>query len=244
MDDLSDLYARHAALSLEKQLALGHVIGTRSFAFDADAGTLSFGDGLQFPMQVLGTVSRQSNSWLWAWASPQPVSPALLRAAHQLRTLGQRLGLEELEEEGFDLVTPAVAGLAAASGPDYAPDPLDGHYLAMLAAGVCQASAYYGADYGRGIAYVLLPQVPAIEARLSDEPARMAAVFTQLLRLPYVLDHRVALGTYLQQKGYAVAESGPQLRGQKNEYLLEATFNDAGQLGRLAANGTAMSLAG
>ncbi|RZJ94684.1 MAG: hypothetical protein EOO60_02490 [Hymenobacter sp.] len=183
MDDLRDLYTRHAALSLEKQLALGHVIGTRNFAFDADAGTLSFGNDLHFPMQLLGTVSRQSNTWLWAWASPQPPSPALLQAARQVRTLGEHLEVEELAEESVDLVTLAIAELEAAD-PDFAPEPLDGHYLAMLATGVCQASAYYGADYGRGIAYVLLPHVPAIDAQLSDEPAKLAAVLPSSCSCP------------------------------------------------------------
>ncbi|RZK53252.1 MAG: hypothetical protein EOO59_12670 [Hymenobacter sp.] len=241
MDDLSDLYARHAAFSLEKQLALGHVIGTRSFAFDAEAGTLSFGEGRQFPMQLLGTVSRQSNTWLWAWASPQPAPPALLRAARQLQALGQRLAIAELEEEGFDLVTPAIAGLAAADDPDYAPDPLDGHYMAMLAAGECQASAYYGADYGRGIAYVLLPQVPAVQAQLSDEPAHLAAVFAQLLQLPYAFDHRAALGAYLEQKGYTVAQADYQLRGQKKEHWLEAAFDSTGRLNKLETSGGAVA---
>jgi hypothetical protein len=236
MDDLSDLYSRHAALSLEKQLALGHVIGTRNFAFDADNGTLSFGDGLRFPMQLLGTVSRQSNTWLWAWASPQPLSPALLQAAHQLRTLGEHLEIDELAEEGFDLVTPATAELEVPD-PDFAPEPLDGHYMAMVAAGMCQASAYYGADYGRGIAYVLLPNVPAVDAQLSDEPTKLAAVFAQLLQLPYFFDHRVALVAYLQQKGYTLEQDDAQVRGQKNGHHLAASFDSTSRLRMLEADG-------
>ena len=65
----------------------------------------------------------------------------------------------------------------------HAQEPLDGHLIAMLAAGVCQADAYYGADYGRGIAYVLLPRVPGTETHRSDVPTAMAAVFAELLQL-------------------------------------------------------------
>jgi len=238
MERLSDLYTRHAALALEKQLALGQIIGANNFTFDADAGMLSFGEDLQFPMQVLGTVSRQSSMWLWAWASPQPMRPALLHAAEHLRVLGQRLHIAELFEDGFDVVTPAVAGLMQ----DPNAEPLDGHYLAMLAAGVCQASAYYGADYGRGIAYVLLPQVPAVDAQLSEEPAKLAAVFAQLLQLPYSFDHRAALAAYLQQKGYTVGQDDSRVHGQKNGRHLVATFDLAGRLRTLEADGEVVQL--
>jgi hypothetical protein len=234
MDDLRDLYTRHAALSLEKQLALGKIIGTRAFSFDADTGTLSFGADLRFPMQLLGTVSRQSNTWLWAWASAQPPRPALLAAAQQLRTLGEHLELDELSEESFDLVTPT---LAAAQEPDLAPEPLDGHYLAMLAAGVCQASAYYGADYGRGIAYVLLPQVPAVETQLSDEPMALVAVFAQLMQLPYAFDHQTAFVAYLQQKGYELVQRAGQVQGQKKGRYVAASFDATGLLRTLEADG-------
>lgn len=237
MPYLADLYTQHAALSLEKQLALGEVIGANRFAFDADAGTLSFGPALSFPMQVLGTVSRQSSTWLWAWASPHPLAPALLQAAHQLRALGQRTGIEELLDEGFDLVLPATLPLQPLSLPQQ--DPLDGHYLAMLAAGVCGADAYYGADYDRGIAYVLLPHVPQLAAHPRDTPAELAAVFTRLRQLPYALDQRAAFGAYLQQKGYAAEQRGQQVRGTKGPGQLLATFDGAGCLTALEADGQA-----
>ena len=247
MRTLHDLYTQHAALSLEKQLALGEVIGDRDFSFDADVGVMRFGPDLAFPMQVLGSVSRQSSTWLWAWASAQPLPPALLQAAHQLKALGQRDGIDELVEEEFDIVPPPapVESLLhlhqqlTSAGDDEG--PLDGHYMALLAAGVCQADAYYGADYGRGIAYVLLPRVPAAADHLSDEPARMAAVFAQLLLLPYPLDHRAAFAAYVQQKGYTAEQNGRQVRGTKAEHQLVATFDHTGRLSALEADGQAVA---
>ena len=243
MRSLHDLYTQHAALSLEKQLALGEVIGDRNFSFDADAGVMRFGQDLAFPMQVLGSVSRQSGTWLWAWASAQPQPPALLQAAHQLKALGQRDDIDELMDEEFDIVPPPapvqsllhlhqqLTGLGDYEGP------LDGHYMAMLAAGICQADAYYGADYGRGIAYVLLPRVPEAVAHHSDEPARMAAVFSQLLQLPYPVNHRAAFAAYIQQKGYTAEQNGFQVRGTKTGHNLTATFDGTDRLSALEANG-------
>jgi len=242
---LQALYSQHAALSLEKQLALGHVIGERDFFFDADAGTLSFGSDLHFPMQLLGTVSRQSSTWLWAWASPEPTASTLLQAAEQLRVVGRTQGLSELYEDGFAIVSPPVASLLRLQpfqDRRSAQEPLDGHLMAMLAAGVCQADAYYGADYGRGIAYVLLPRVPGTEAHRSDAPTAMAAVFAQLLQLPYALDHRAAFGAYVQQKGYLAETNGRQVRGMKAGRTLTATFEGADRLVALEADGERMAI--
>jgi len=242
---LHALYSQHAALSLEKQLALGHIIGEHDFFFDADAGTLNFGPDLHFPMQLLGTVSRQSSTWLWAWASPVPTAPALLQAAEQLRVVGKTRGLSELYEDGFALVSPPVASLLHLQPfQDGRPpqDPLDGHLIAMLAAGVCQADAYYGADYGRGIVYVLLPRVPGTEAHRSDAPAAMATIFAKLLQLPYLLDHRAAFGAYVQQKGYVAETNGRQVRGTKGHQVITATFDSVDRLTTLKADGTSVNI--
>jgi hypothetical protein len=245
---LHELYSQHAALSLEKQLALGEIIGNRDFSFDATAGQLGFGDDLAFPMQVLGSVSRQSSTWLWAWASPQPLPEPLLQAAEQLKAVGKAQGIGELYEEGFDIISPPapVESLLdmhqRLTNVGHAQEPLDGHLIAMLAAGVCQADAYYGADYGRGIAYVLLPQVPGTEAHRSDAPAAMAAIFAELLQLPYLLDHRAAFGAYVQQKGYVAEANGRQVRGIKGHQVITATFDSANRLTALEADGTPVAV--
>jgi len=233
---------------LYSQLALGEIIGDRDFSFDATAGTLGFGDDLAFPMQVLGSVSRQSSTWLWAWASPQPLPKQLLQAAQQLKALGTGQGIGELYEEGFDIVSPPapVESLLdmhqRLTNIGHAQEPLDGHLIAMLAAGVCQADAYYGADYGRGIAYVLLPRVPGTETHRSDVPTAMAAVFAELLQLPYPLDHRAAFGAYVQQKGYTAETNGRQVRGTKGPQVITATFDGADRLTALEANGTPVAV--
>lgn len=245
---LHDLYSQCAALSLEKQLALGEIIGDRDFSFDVNAGTLSFGPDLVFPMQVLGTVSRQTGTWLWARASPQPLPGHLLEADHQLQALGRTQSIGELYKDGFDILSPpppveSVLGMhQRLTTTGRSQEPLDGHLIAMLAAGVCQADAYYAADYGRGIAYVLLPRVPGAEAHRSDAPTAMAAVFAELLQLPYALDHRAAFGAYVQQKGYIAETNGRQVRGRKDGRTLTATFDGAGQFEALEADGTAVAL--
>ena len=55
---------------------------------DPDAGKLRF-NGLEFPMQVLGTESDNTLIWLWAWADEHTEVPAgLLQSAIELRNWG------------------------------------------------------------------------------------------------------------------------------------------------------------
>ncbi|MDJ0364709.1 hypothetical protein QMK33_06055 [Hymenobacter sp. H14-R3] len=240
MFSLSSLYTQHAARSLEKLLALQALTGDPDFDFNLGAGTLSFGAGFTYPMQILGTVSRQSSTWQWAWASPQALPAALLLASEQLQELGAARGIEEFTSPRFAITPPpapagSLLGLHQQLGFAGRPAaPLDGHLLAMVGAGVCGADAYYGADYGPGIAYVLLPSVPGAAAHWAQEPGQLAEVFRRVLALPYALDARAAFSAYLTQKGYALeTDGGLRLRGVKGERWLAARFDDAGQLTEL-----------
>ncbi|WP_376768412.1 DUF6882 domain-containing protein [Paenibacillus planticolens] len=54
-------------MALEKQLAINDSIGNLDWNVDMSAGTATFGNELTFPIQMLGSVSHQSNTWLWAY---------------------------------------------------------------------------------------------------------------------------------------------------------------------------------
>ena len=68
---------------------------------DYEAGLFTFGDGplpsLVAEMQVVGTFSKQSNSWLWSWAN-ESMEPGLIREVRWLQTLGQVRGISRLSE--------------------------------------------------------------------------------------------------------------------------------------------------
>src|SRR5512143_1441503 len=87
---------RYALLSLEKQDKLESLIGAHLHELDLDAGTIRF-DALQFPVQVVGTESYNTLTWLWAWADEQAELPAnLIQSAVQLRSWGTEADIPEL----------------------------------------------------------------------------------------------------------------------------------------------------
>ncbi len=94
---------RYALLSLEKQDKLEALIGEHLHELDLDAGTIRF-DRFQFPMQVIGTESDNTLTWLWAWSDEQTEIPSnLMQSAIQLRTWGSAEGLPEFTLPSVDL---------------------------------------------------------------------------------------------------------------------------------------------
>src|SRR5262245_46505624 len=114
----ADLFARHVGSATARQLALGDVLGERSWAVDVRGGTATF-DELTFPVQLLGTEAEGDNSWLWAWANEASSLPeSILRSARQLRAIGHERGPEFLVTPGFSL------------------DDMSGHQVAMVCTGL------------------------------------------------------------------------------------------------------------
>ncbi len=88
-NNLQTYLERYALITLEKQDKLESLIGDSMHEIELDAGIIRFND-LQFPLQVLGTESDNTLTWLWAWSDEQTEIPsALMQSAIQLRNWGQ-----------------------------------------------------------------------------------------------------------------------------------------------------------
>ncbi|RZK91815.1 MAG: hypothetical protein EOO62_33970, partial [Hymenobacter sp.] len=143
-----ELLERYAALAYDRQTDLAEVIGDKDWNADMDAGTISFGPDLVFPLQALGTFSHVSETWRWAWVGADPNWPArLLSQAGQLRAYGEQHGIELLSVGEFDATAQ------------------DLHAIGAIASGLFGASGYYLANYGQGTLVLtlqseLIDQVP------------------------------------------------------------------------------------
>lgn len=212
MTTFQTLFEEHAAASLDKQFALSEVIGDAGWQLDLDTGTISFGPTLTFPIQILGTVSEYSNTWLWSWANTESnIPPSLIQAALQLRELGTVERMPEFSDDQLDL------------------EQISGHEIALAAAGICQSDCYYRGPYKGGAVYVLI-DAPVVRQQRDASPLRVIKVFNQLIST-FVLDHRRALTAYLQQKGYTLTETRTSLEATAPDRSgLRATFDTHGRL--------------
>jgi hypothetical protein len=211
----TDLLEQHGALSHEKQLALGDLIGELDWLVDMKRGTISFGEEFEFPAQVLGTEAEDAGTWLWAWANEASnIPPALLKCSETLREFGAQDSISELYT------------------PELSLEQVQGHLLALVAVGVCEASAYYRGPYPGGAAFVL---INSSQVKVSEPPdlLRMVNTFVQFIGYAPV-DHKRAFTAYAQSRGFKLedTEEGVTARTAAGQEL-NARFDKLGRLANL-----------
>jgi hypothetical protein len=193
---LQTLFERHVARSFDKQLVLADVIGSREWHFDLDRGTITFGGEFTWPVQVLGIVSEQTGTWLWAWAiTATKVPPDVLKVAEAMRRLGQTKGIRELV------------------GAEQPRGESTGTLMSMIASGVFRADAFYRAPYPGGAAFLLIAD-PAFPAPDERPTARIPNIFPQAVSrfgAKYPINHRRALLGYLKDYGLESHAEGDDL---------------------------------
>lgn len=116
----------HVPASLDKQVYFSDLIGNPDWHLDIASGLITYGTMSPWHAQLLGTESEASGTWLWAWANTESNIPAhLLTASLALKAYGEQHGIPEL------------------ATPEVPLDQVEGHTLALLASGICEANAYY-----------------------------------------------------------------------------------------------------
>jgi hypothetical protein len=180
---LEALFLRSVAATAEKQAHLSALIGQRPWQVDLAACLIAFGDDLRWQIQLLGTESLITETWLWAWANPVAHFPSAVVAASQtLRQYGANHGLEELSGGPLPLAQ------------------LNGHDAAVIATGVLGAAAYYRGPYQGGAAYFLITD-PAFPAKTGDPVLRLTVGFPQATAAYPIGDHRAAFEGFVEYLG-------------------------------------------
>ncbi|MCL2310531.1 MAG: hypothetical protein FWC42_09760 [Proteobacteria bacterium] len=211
------LLERFGGIALDKQSNLAEIIGDRNWSADTEKGEIRFGDDLAFPMQVLGTFSHSSETWLWAWANPQAAfSQHVLTQANDLKKYGDELSIDFLTTEKFDATMN------------------DAHIIGMIASGFFKTSCYYVGDFGDG-AVVVTIRDKAIDNIPSIDKARIPATFSRLIS-HFEMNHKNAFICYLKEKDFVVeADGGNTVTGIKGKDKITATFDELSRLTNLKA---------
>ncbi len=212
---------KYALLSLEKQDKLESLVAEHMHELDLDAGKIRF-ENFEFPVQVIGTESDNTLTWLWAWAEEQTEVPVgLLQSAIQLRTWGGGEDIPEFSVPSVDL------------------NRADGNVMAMIGAEVCRASCYYRDDYEGGAVFMLLFD-RMIDNQPSFDRARLLLRFSDLISR-YDLNHRNVVLSYLTLKGLSPAEQRDLISCElESGERLSAEFDEAGRL--VMVNGAAFEM--
>lgn len=205
---LEELLERYGGIAFDKQLDFADIIGNNNWNVDMAKGQIAFGPELSFPIQVLGTISHSSESWLWAWANTQSgLSQNIIKDSLELKKYGEQNGIDILSESSFDF------------GKD------DLHLIGIIASGMFNSTAYYIADYGQGAMVVTLNS-SKINSSRKENHHRILTVFPQLIS-QFDMNHKLALTHYLKAKGYSTNEEQNKLIGKKNGQTITAEFDES-----------------
>ncbi len=218
MSTFQDHFADHAASSFARQMALGDVIGERSWGIDMHKGVLRFGDDLEYPVQLLGTHAFEPRTWLWVWANTQSnLPPQLIETALRIRQLGEAQGIEAFTEASLQL------------------DDITDHMIAMTCSGLEGGRCYYRAPYDGGALFVLLDDVPA-EVLAPVSLPRVNTVLMEVIS-QFDVDHRRMVTSFLQQQGlHAASDGAGSIRAERaGEGHIEISFDELGRISNVAA---------
>lgn len=214
MTTLTDLLEQYGALSFEKQLALGDLIGDRNWQADLTAGTITFGSDYTFPIQMLGTESEYDGTWLWAWANDASnIPPALLQCCTTMRQLGATQNIPELTTPELSLQTTG------------------GHTLSMIASGVCNASAYYRGPYQGGAAFMLITS-PSLALPTPPVLPRVITTFLQFVSAVPV-NHKRAFSAYATARGLTLTPTSTGLIASLGNSHITAVFDNLDRLAKI-----------
>ena len=214
----NDFLEKFGASALEKQRNLYDVTGGLSWNVDMDKEEITFGDDLTFPMQVLGSFSHSSETWLWIWENKAGgYAESVMKQALLLKQYG--------EENNIDLLT--VGKFDAVEN--------DLHLIGMIAVEMFNGSGYYLGNYGQGTMVVTIKS-DIIDKVESEELARISTVFPELISTFEIQNHKNAFTNYLTQKGYQLTLNGNEIKAEKNENVINAVFNENNLLTKLNAN--------
>lgn len=151
------LLAQHALSSWYKQMRLREVIADRNWNLSLEPSSKTFGklvfgtssedpEGAKYDIQVLGSESLVSQTWLWSWNNPS-IPDHLKVLAKELREKTNLQNLPEFATEQWDLL------------PNR-----DGHRMGLVACGICDAKAYYSGpngNVGRVLMLITDPTFPS-----------------------------------------------------------------------------------
>lgn len=208
-----ELLEAFGGIGLDKQRDLHELIGESNWNIDIPKGEITFGS-VTLPVQILGSFSRSSETWLWGWANTQTdIPPKHLLQAKALQDFGTQKKIDLLDM------------------PQYKAEINDLHRIGMIASGIFDSGAYYLADYGEGVLLVTL-EFDTKTLDSAAEQLRILSVFPQLISL-FELNHRTALQSYLEQKGYSLKADEASVTATKNGQQITAAFDSESRMTQL-----------
>lgn len=78
------------------------IVKNKEWELDLKTGTIKFGED-EFPVQLIGSESKESNTWLWGWENVNNIDEEFLTLANDMKIKGEEWELVGLTTPEFDI---------------------------------------------------------------------------------------------------------------------------------------------
>ncbi len=214
----SGLYDRYAIIGFEKQLDFAERVENLEWSVDLNAGKITFGEQETYPVQVLGSFSFESQTWLWSWANQAANIPAkLLEQAKEFRAYGDKSKIDELTKPNRELALNDV------------------HSFGLVALGMFESDGYYVGNFGAGALLVTVKDRSLSKTfSLEEEHLRILSVYPQFISLFEIKAQKKVLQNYVTAKEYRIIENTEtHLIARRGEKEIVGIFDEEGRLSQL-----------
>ncbi|MCL2116099.1 MAG: hypothetical protein FWH29_07750 [Methanobrevibacter sp.] len=184
-DSFQTIFAKYGAMALDNQENLSEFIGDQVGKLDINNGTISFGDDLTFPAQIIGTLATETNKWHWAWDNEDIGFPEdIIQEAIKVKEFGEKHNIEQFTKNILSA------------------DLVEAHRIAMTVSGIFNDDAYYLVDFDDIIFFVT---IKSNEIPKDETIERFINVFNNFQK-EFKVKSRLAFKSYTKLRGYEYKE--------------------------------------
>jgi len=208
-DSFQTIFTKYGALALDKQESLGELIGDKIGDLNIEEGVLSFADDLEFPIQIIGILSNETNKWHWAWDNEGIDLPEnLVKEALEVKEIGENYKISQFTTNIFDA------------------DNLEAHLIAMAVSGIMDDSGYYAVDFDEITFFVT---IKSDKISCDETIERFINVYNKFQK-EFDVKARPAFEGYAKLRGYEYKEKEEFSVAKMGESRVIVGFTDRGNV--------------
>lgn len=219
-DKFKRYFDEHIGTVFARQMRFASFMGEQSSVqMDLEKGSVDFGDGRLYTVQLLGTQLENEDAWLWAWSDDNEPSFAqkALIDAQQIKKTGHEQNIEQFAHDKLILELSSVP---------LVPDEFNGEYIASIAAGMFN-TVYWRSPFengkNAGMLYFLVKELPAEFFEPFTVPDIMNAIEDACSY--YQMEDKTMTEYFLQQQGFTTQWKKNLLQADRGSENIVATFN-------------------
>lgn len=183
-DSFQTIFTKYGAMALDKQESLSQLIGDNEGQLHVDKGIISFNE-LEFPIQIIGTLARETEKWHWAWDNDNVNFPEdLIKEAIEIKKIGEKFNISQFTTNIFNA------------------DLTEAHIIAMTASEILNEDAYYVVDLDEVLIFVT---IKSDKIQKDDSIERFVNTFNKFQK-EFDIKPKLAFECYTELKGYEYKE--------------------------------------